>query len=201
MVIHAMSTCNLDIFCFAAADRALEDTPHRTRMIPSKPATTRYGPVIDLNRIDVIGPINMAAAGEASAGRSDRDCSRSANRAFILEDNESSAFLMKSYLEIHGYQEIVRSKNLKEFSTHKKSIIEGYYDIVILDVMLPDGESLQELKELKQEHVFPVCVYTARTSAADKAAYQRLGCDAIIEKPASLDRFRRIHARLKDQEA
>lgn len=196
-----MLTSSFDIFCCASADRAPEGTLHRPPAARSIPTAVACRPLVNPNRIEVIGHTSMVAARETNSGRPDGHRSRSANRAFILEDNEANAFLMESYLELHGYQETVRAKSLKEYYTYKQSIIDGEYDIVILDVMLPDGESLQELKELKDEHVFPVCVYTARTSTVDKAVYQRLGCDAIIEKPASLDGFRKIHARLMDQEA
>jgi two-component system response regulator QseB len=69
------------------------------------------------------------------------------------------------------------------------------YDVVVLDLMLPDGSGLTVLKALRQQrnHV-PVLLLTARDSVADRINGLDLGADDYLGKPFDLDE---VTARLR----
>lgn len=61
-------------------------------------------------------------------------------------------------------------------------------DLLILDLMLPNKNGFEILKELKASKEFnqlPVLVLTAKGQAKDRAMAEQLGADAFISKPFS----------------
>lgn len=60
------------------------------------------------------------------------------------------------------------------------------YDLVILDVNLPDGNGLDFLTELKQKSITPIILLTANDLETDIVAGLELGADDYITKPFSL---------------
>ena len=56
-------------------------------------------------------------------------------------------------------------------------------DLAILDVMLPDIDGFEILKEIRKDHNFPVIMLTAKTASMDKINGLTLGADDYIEKP------------------
>lgn len=69
------------------------------------------------------------------------------------------------------------------------------YDLVILDMNLPDGSGLNFLKRLRQEQiVFPVLVLTARLSVNDKIGALDYGADDYMVKPFD---FGELEARIR----
>lgn len=80
-----------------------------------------------------------------------------------------------------------------------RRLLEEHWDIVLLDLMLPDisGESL--LTYLRQRPTYPnVLVLTAKTGLEDKLALFRLGCDDFLTKPFVYDELlERIRALLR----
>ncbi len=74
--------------------------------------------------------------------------------------------------------------------------IGGYeYDLVLLDIMLPDGSGLSVLKSMhKMEHQPHVIIISARDSIDDKVQGLDLGADDYLPKPFHLAE---LHARVK----
>jgi two-component system OmpR family response regulator len=74
----------------------------------------------------------------------------------------------------------------------------GRYDLVVLDVMLPDIEGFEVCRRLQEEHVItPVLFLTARDTTADKVAGLSRG-DDYVTKPFSIDELvARIRAVLR----
>ncbi|MGA8259526.1 MAG: response regulator [Arenicellales bacterium] len=61
-------------------------------------------------------------------------------------------------------------------------------DVVILDLMLPDRNGFEVLKELKNDpdlKSIPVLILTAKGQAQDRSTAELLGADAFITKPFS----------------
>jgi len=62
------------------------------------------------------------------------------------------------------------------------------YDLVILDIMLPDGTGADILKVRKNtDPVLPIVVLTARSQVADRVQFLDLGADDYITKPFHFD--------------
>ena len=86
-----------------------------------------------------------------------------------------------------------------------KRIREKQYDIILLDLMLPDMSGEAFLKKLRQMSTIPVIVISAKSSNTDKAMNLELGADDYISKPVSvielLARIKAIMRRLNKSEA
>ena len=72
------------------------------------------------------------------------------------------------------------------------------FDLLILDINLPDGSGLDFLRAFRREHAVPVILLTANDLETDIVAGLELGADDYITKPFSLAVLRaRVHAQLR----
>ena len=65
-------------------------------------------------------------------------------------------------------------------------IVEGQYDLVLLDIMLPEMDGFALCKEIRQISDAPVIFITAKGREEDKLRGYHLGCDDYLVKPFSL---------------
>lgn len=120
-------------------------------------------------------------------------------KILIVEDDESIAEIERDYLEVGGiHADIALSGNE---GTHM--IYTGSYDLIVLDIMLPDMDGFQILKKIRDEVDVPILMVTAKQSDIDIVRGLNLGADDYIVKPFSptelvarvkshLARFKRI---------
>lgn len=75
----------------------------------------------------------------------------------------------------------------------------GVYDLILLDLMLPEKDGFQVLKELREQGITtPVLIMTAKESLDDKGHGFELGADDYLTKPFYLEELKmRIQALLK----
>ena len=75
----------------------------------------------------------------------------------------------------------------------------GIYDLILLDLMLPEKNGFEVLKELREQNVdTPVLIMTAKESLDDKMHGFDIGADDYLTKPFYLDELKaRIQALLK----
>ena len=75
----------------------------------------------------------------------------------------------------------------------------GVYDLILLDLMLPEKDGFQVLKELREKgFMTPVLIMTAKESLDDKGHGFELGADDYLTKPFYLEELKmRIQALLK----
>ena len=75
----------------------------------------------------------------------------------------------------------------------------GVYDLILLDLMLPEKDGFQVLKDLREKGVTtPVLIMTAKESLDDKGHGFELGADDYLTKPFYLEELKmRIQALLK----
>lgn len=59
-------------------------------------------------------------------------------------------------------------------------------DLIILDVMLPDGDGFHLARKIKQQHDIPILFLTARTSESDRITGFEIGADDYVVKPFSM---------------
>jgi len=72
------------------------------------------------------------------------------------------------------------------------------FDLIILDINLPDGNGLNFLKELRKSFSVPVIILTANDLETDVVTGFELGADDYITKPFSLMILRaRVNARVR----
>lgn len=68
----------------------------------------------------------------------------------------------------------------------RQKCLENNYDLVLLDVMLPEVDGFALCRELRKKSDVPVIFITARHKESDRLHGYRLGCDDYIAKPFSL---------------
>ncbi len=116
-------------------------------------------------------------------------------KILIIEDEPALLETISNYLSDGGYI----CEKAFSFFQGEDSIISHTYDLVILDLMLPDGNGLDLLKILKREHPETgVLILSAKNSLEDKLTGLNLGSDDYITKPFHLSELNaRINAVLR----
>ncbi|USG66961.1 response regulator transcription factor [Brevibacillus ruminantium] len=102
-------------------------------------------------------------------------------RILVVEDDTSIAELQRDYLEINGFSVGVEQSGEKGLV----KAIEGAYDLVILDVMLPGVDGFELCKQIRAVKDIPILMVTARKEEIDKIRGLGLGADDYVIKPFS----------------
>lgn len=102
-------------------------------------------------------------------------------KILIVEDDLSIAKLQKDYLEMAGFDVTICMDGILGLNALK----ENQYDLLILDVMLPNLNGLDILKIIRDEKSIPVLMVSARKEEVDKIQGLSLGADDYITKPFS----------------
>ena len=102
-------------------------------------------------------------------------------RLLIVEDELAIAELEKDYLEMNNYQVDV-ALNGKD---GLKMAVEGEYDLVILDLMLPEVDGQTVCREIRKVKDIPIIVVSARKEDWDKVQMLGIGADDYMTKPFS----------------
>lgn len=120
------------------------------------------------------------------------------NAILIIEDDASLAAGLCRALTSDEHQ-TAACRSLKEA---RKLLQKDSYDLVLLDVNLPDGNGFDFLKEIKCRYTMPVILLTANDMEADIVAGLELGADDYITKPFSLAVLRaRVNTALRRNRA
>ncbi|MDO4962288.1 MAG: response regulator transcription factor, partial [Eubacteriales bacterium] len=104
-----------------------------------------------------------------------------AKRILIVEDDVSIAELEKDYLEISGFEVVMKNDGI----SGEKEALENDHDLIILDVMLPGKDGFEILKSVRQVKETPILMVTAKKEEIDKIRGLGLGADDYITKPFS----------------
>ncbi len=112
-------------------------------------------------------------------------------KALVVEDHAELAENVHLYLEKEGYVCEV-SDSFEQAMTK----LGGFkYDVMVLDLMLPDGNGLEILRWAKQTHPnMGVLILSAKNSLLDKVKGLEMGADDYLPKPFH---FAELNARLK----
>lgn len=102
-------------------------------------------------------------------------------KKLLLVDDEPDLLKMVSdILEDAGFETVLTAVSVKEAVSTAK---EEKPDLMVLDVMLPDGDGFSLMQQLRAFTNVPVIFLTAKDEAADKLAGLGLGADDYISKP------------------
>ena len=108
----------------------------------------------------------------------------------VVDDEKEIADVVELYLQNDQYK-VFKFYNGQDALD---CINSTKIDLAILDIMLPDIDGFQILKQIRQKYTFPVIMLTAKTEYMDKITGLTLGADDYISKPFSL---REVIARVK----
>ena len=102
-------------------------------------------------------------------------------KILIVEDDLSIAELEKDYLEISGFEVNICTDGVSGLNEIK----ENNYDLVILDVMLPNIDGFDILRIIQDIKDIPILLVSAKKEEIDKIKGLSLGADDYITKPFS----------------
>jgi two-component system OmpR family response regulator len=109
----------------------------------------------------------------------------------LVEDGAKLAGLVARGLREHGHVVDVSATGEDGLATART----GRYDVVLLDVRLPDLDGFDVCRRLRAERVWtPVLMLTARTSVADRITGLDSGADDYLPKPFA---FQELLARMR----
>lgn len=104
------------------------------------------------------------------------------NKILIVEDERSISDMIKLCLSKNGY--VCEAVNDGMSATEK--IEEKRYDLILLDIMLPDIDGYDLIDYIKQFDI-PVIFVTAKSSVPDRVKGLKLGAEDYITKPFDLE--------------
>lgn len=112
-------------------------------------------------------------------------------KILVIEDEPEMLELIKQFLEDENY--VVETA--ESFNAGLDKIISYDYDCILLDIMLPDGNGLELLQQLKSlDKADSVIIISAKDSIDDKIKGLDLGADDYLTKPFHIAE---LNARIK----
>ena len=115
-------------------------------------------------------------------------------RILLVDDEQSIQTLLSYPLRKDGY-DVVRAADGREALDR---FAEQAFDLVVLDLMLPQLDGLEVCRRLRARSAVPIIMLTAKSEEIDKVLGLELGADDYITKPFSMREFRsRVKAALR----
>jgi DNA-binding response OmpR family regulator len=115
----------------------------------------------------------------------------------IIEDEEKISRFVELELQHEGYG----TGKAADGRSGLEAALSGSYDLVILDIMLPELSGIEVLRRLRRESAVPVILLTARDSVTDKVTGLDMGANDYITKPFAIEELlARIRVILRNAE-
>ncbi|MFT5706183.1 MAG: two-component system OmpR family response regulator [Oceanospirillaceae bacterium] len=101
-------------------------------------------------------------------------------KIYVVDDDPEIGILLQAYLNKNGFQVACALDGLSflEAITHDPS-----YDLVVLDIMLPDIDGFEVCRRLRTFSQIPVIMLTANSDETDRIIGLELGADDYLAKP------------------
>lgn len=103
-------------------------------------------------------------------------------RIFIVEDERRIARFLQIELEHEGYETATEDNGLHAF----ERIAQEDYDLVLLDIMLPDMDGMTICRKVREISDIPIIMLTARDDVEDKVNGLDIGADDYMTKPFAI---------------
>src|SRR3954467_8405648 len=115
-------------------------------------------------------------------------------RILLVDDEQAVQTLLTYPLRKDGYDVVPATTGQEALERFR----EGTFDLVVLDVMLPQLDGFEVCKALRARTAVPIIMLTAKAEEFDKVLGLELGADDYITKPFSMREFRsRVKAVLR----
>lgn len=120
--------------------------------------------------------------------------SETAARILLVDDDVQLASMLREFLELQGFRVDV----VHDGAAALQAVAEQVPDLLVLDVMLPDINGFDVLRQLRARHQLPVIMLTARGAESERILGLLGGADDYLPKPCNpLELAARISAVLK----
>jgi DNA-binding response OmpR family regulator len=112
----------------------------------------------------------------------------------VVEDEVDLSQVMRDRLAADGHDVVVAHDGASAMNAVAKQLP----DVVLLDWMLPDMDGLAVCRKLRQQHLMPIIMVTARGDEVDRVLGLEVGADDYLVKPFSLrELLARVRAMLR----
>ena len=117
------------------------------------------------------------------------------NRILLVEDDQNFGDVLRSYLEMHGFDVTLATDGLQGLEQYQN----GKFDLCIFDVMMPKMDGFSLAKEIRDKDAdMPIIFLTAKAMKEDVLKGFKIGADDYITKPfVSEELLYRVQAILK----
>ena len=115
-------------------------------------------------------------------------------KIFIVEDERPIARLLQLTLEREGFKTATEPNGRRAY----ERILQEKYDLILLDVMLPEMDGMEICKRVREVSDVPIIMLTARDEVRDKVEGLDLGANDYVTKPfAAPELLARIRGALR----
>lgn len=104
-------------------------------------------------------------------------------RILLVEDDNNLSFITKRILESRGY-EVSAAMSLAEA---RENLQKTRFDLILLDMMLPDGEGTQLCEEIRETSVCPIIFVSCLSDNLTKISALQMGGDDYVTKPVNYE--------------
>lgn len=102
-------------------------------------------------------------------------------KIFIVDDEKNIARFLQLALEKEGFRTATESNGRRAY----EKIVQESYDVVLLDVMLPEMDGMEVCKSVREISDVPIIMLTARDEVKDQVSGLNIGANDYVTKPFS----------------
>jgi two-component system, OmpR family, response regulator ResD len=106
-------------------------------------------------------------------------CAMNAARILVVDDELSLRRLLRLYLTKAGFAVVEAGTGSEALAVLRR----GGVDLAIVDVMLPEVDGFEVVRQVRQDSAIPIILLTARGEEANRVAGLELGADDYVVKP------------------
>jgi two-component system KDP operon response regulator KdpE len=97
----------------------------------------------------------------------------------VVDDEERIVYFLKSKLRVSGYEVLTAGNGKEAFEQFHNNNL----DLIVLDLVMPEMDGFEFLKELRRFSSVPVIILSAKSEDVDKIKGLTLGADDYLQKP------------------
>ena len=103
------------------------------------------------------------------------------NRVLLVDDDTELTEMLGDYLAAEGFA----VQAVHDGQAGVESALQGEFDVVVLDIMLPRLSGIEALRQIRQQSRIPVLMLTAKGDDVDRIVGLELGADDYLPKPCN----------------
>ena len=154
--------------------RGLDEEPRQARR-PEQGAPHRQRP----GTLRRIAPVCRCSRRDERRGHEAMKGHGTMTRLLMIEDDRALAEMVATYLSRAG----MTLDHRESAEAGLAAALQGGYDAVVLDLMLPDGDGLALCRAIRARSDVPILMLTARGEEADRIVGLEIGADDYLPKP------------------
>ena len=141
----------------------------------------------------------MTKAAKAAKGAPEAAATAEApKKIMIVEDEKRIARFLQMELEHEGFETESEENGRRAY----ERIVQEQYDLVLLDIMLPDMDGLEVCRRVREISDVPIILLTAKDDIEDKVSGLDIGADDYITKPFAIQELlARVRAAIRIHKA